>query len=94
MARGLPCVGSTVGGIPELLPAENLVPPGDVEALAGKIREVLGDRERRARMSAANLATARGYRESELHDRRVAFYRELRRRTEAAIGEVTPSSAP
>ena len=29
MARGLPCIGSTVGGIPELLPAEDLVPPGD-----------------------------------------------------------------
>ena len=94
MARGLPCVGSTVGGIPELLPAENLVPPGDVEALAAKIREVLEDPERRARMSAANLATARGYRESELHDRRVAFYREVRRRTEAALGTVTPSSVP
>jgi glycosyltransferase involved in cell wall biosynthesis len=93
MARGLPCVGSTVGGIPELLPAENLVPPGDVAALAAKIREVLEDPDRRARMSAANLATARGYRESELHDRRVAFYRELRRRTEVALG-VTPSSVP
>ncbi len=94
MARGLPCVGSTVGGIPELLPAENLVPPGNVEALAAKIREVLEDPERRARMSAANLATARGYRESELHDRRVAFYRVVRRRTEAALGTVTPSSVP
>lgn len=93
MARGLPCIGSTVGGIPELLAAENLVPPGDAEALAAKIREVLADPERRARMSASNLATARGYRESELHDRRVAFYRELRRRTEAALGTaVTPSS--
>ena len=78
----------------ELLPADNLVPPSDVEALATKIREVLEDPERRARMSAANLATARGDRESELHDRRVALYREVRRRTEAALGRVTRSSYP
>jgi glycosyltransferase involved in cell wall biosynthesis len=97
MARGLPCIGSTVGGIPELLPEEDLVPPGDAGALAAKIREVLEHPERRVRMSAANMATARRYRESELHDRRVAFYRELRRRTEAALEGlrgVTPSSAP
>ena len=41
MARGLPCIGSTVGGIPELLPPEDMVPPGDVSALAEKIREVI-----------------------------------------------------
>ena len=33
MACGLPCIGSDVGGVPELLPREALVPPGDVEAL-------------------------------------------------------------
>ncbi len=36
MARGLPCLASRVGGIPELLPAEALVPPGDRVALAAK----------------------------------------------------------
>ena len=30
MAQGLPCIGSTVGGIPELLQADEMVPPGDV----------------------------------------------------------------
>jgi glycosyltransferase involved in cell wall biosynthesis len=85
MARALPCIGSTIGGIPELLPPADLVPPGDAEALAAKIREVAADPARRARMSAANLAKAGDYREAELHDRRVAFYRELRARTEAAL---------
>ncbi len=37
MARALPCIGSTTGGIPELLPSEYLVAPGDVGALALKI---------------------------------------------------------
>jgi glycosyltransferase involved in cell wall biosynthesis len=36
MARALPCLGSTVGGIPELLSAEDLVPPNDAPALADK----------------------------------------------------------
>src|SRR5207253_6445170 len=61
MARGLPCIGSTVGGIPELLPAEDLVPPGDASALTQKIHDVLGDPQRMARMSARNLEKAREY---------------------------------
>lgn len=90
MARGLPCVGSDIGGIPELLPPEDLVTPGDADGLAAKIREVLADPERRSRMSEANLVKARLYRESELHDRRVAFYREVRRRTAATRDGVRP----
>jgi glycosyltransferase involved in cell wall biosynthesis len=92
MARGLPCIGSDIGGIPELLSADDLVPPGDADALATKIRAVLADPQRRSRMSEANLATARRYRESELHERRVEFYHEVRRRTAAALREVRPRS--
>jgi glycosyltransferase involved in cell wall biosynthesis len=83
MARGMPCIGSSVGGIPELLAPEDLVPPGDPKALAAKIREVLADSDRRARMSARNLARARDYREALLGERRLAFYRYVRARTEA-----------
>ncbi len=79
MARGLPCVGSAVGGIPELLPAEDVVPPGDAAALADKIRAVLGDRDRLVRMAARNLETARLFREELLETQRLAFYEELRR---------------
>lgn len=86
MARGLPCLGSTVGGIPELLPAEDLVPPGDAPALARKIREMVSDPARMARMSERNLAKAREYREEALAGRRRAFYRHVREMTEAAAG--------
>jgi glycosyltransferase involved in cell wall biosynthesis len=78
MARGLPCIGSTVGGIPELLPAEDLVPPGDVPALARKIGEAARAPRRLERMSARNLRTAREYRQSLLRVRRMEFYRVLR----------------
>lgn len=83
MARGLPCIGSTVGGFPELLPPEDMVPPGDVVALARKIREVVTDPERMARMSARNLEKAKEYRDEVLREQRIAFYRQVRERTEA-----------
>ncbi len=82
MARGLPCIGSNVGGIPELLPAEELVPPGDVAALADRIREVVGDPERRVRMSKQNLEKAREYRAGALREKRDEFYRYVREVTE------------
>lgn len=81
MARALPCIGSTVGGIPELLPAQDLVPPGDATALQAKIREVVTDPARLELMSARNLDQARAYQEDDLRQRRVAFYRHVRERT-------------
>lgn len=83
MARGLPCIGSTVGGFPELLPAEDLVPPGDVASLAEKISEVVSDPERMARMAARNLDKAKDYREETLRQRRIEFYNHVKKRTEA-----------
>ncbi len=82
MARALPCVGSTVGGIPELLPAEDLVPPNDARALARKIRDVVTDPARMARMSARNLDKAREYAPDALVQRRELFYRHVKAQTE------------
>jgi glycosyltransferase involved in cell wall biosynthesis len=87
MARGLPCIGSSVGGIPELLPPEDMVPPADVPSLARKIREVLADPARMARMSARNLEKSRQYEEQTLHERRTVFYRYVRERTEAWLAQ-------
>jgi glycosyltransferase involved in cell wall biosynthesis len=82
MARGLPCIGSSIGGIPELLPEEALVPPGDVSALAAKIHDVVCDPARMERMSAVNLNVARDFRHATLQRRRVSFYQLLRATTE------------
>lgn len=81
MARALPCIGSAVGGIPELLPPEDLVPPGDAAALAEKIGRVAGDPGRMAEMSRRNLETAGEYRDSVLSERRAAFYSKVRELT-------------
>jgi len=83
MARGLPCIASRVGGIPELLPPPDMVPAGDAVALAGAIRAMLGDRERMAAASARNLAAADAYRADILRVRRNALYRHLRGQTAA-----------
>ena len=83
MARSLPCIGSTVGGIPELLPAEDLVPPGNVDGLARKIQEVLSSPARMAKMSARNLEKAHEYRDDALAARRKAFFEHIRRATKA-----------
>jgi glycosyltransferase involved in cell wall biosynthesis len=82
MARGLPCIGSDAGGIPELLPPDCIVPRGDATALAEKIAAIYGDQDRLAYMSASNLTRARDYHDSVLDIRREAFLRHVRSRTE------------
>jgi glycosyltransferase involved in cell wall biosynthesis len=78
MARAMPCIGTAVGGIPELLAPEDLVPAADTAALAGRILEVGRDRDRMARMSSRNRLTARDYSDPVLREHRLAFYRHLR----------------
>jgi glycosyltransferase involved in cell wall biosynthesis len=81
MARGLPCIGSNVGGIPELLSTEHLVPRENAPALARKIKEVLSDPPRMTRMSATNRARARDYHNAALTARRREFYEYVRQAT-------------
>jgi glycosyltransferase involved in cell wall biosynthesis len=81
MARGLPCVGSAVGGIPELLPSSALVPPGDVPALAARLLEVLRAPALLAEMSARNLERARHYQAAQLAGRQRTFYHHLQQAT-------------
>lgn len=82
MARGLPCIGSNVGGIPELLEPEDMVPPNDVEALSNKILEVISDVERMNKMSEKNLEKAKKYKHDILQKKREEFYRYIKDITE------------
>jgi len=86
MARGIPCIGTAMGGIPELLQPSDLVKPDDAEALARKIVDVVSDRERMISMSRRNLLRARSYRETILVARRREFYRQVREKTTHAMG--------
>ena len=77
MARGLPCIGTAVGGIPELLGGDEMIPASDEVALAAKISEVVHSPERMDAMARSNLAKARSYSEGILAKRRQHFYEYL-----------------
>jgi glycosyltransferase involved in cell wall biosynthesis len=64
MAGGLPVVATAVGGVPELIEDEKsgwLVPPRDVEALASRLRLLLGDPDLRHSVGAAAYARVRDH---------------------------------
>jgi glycosyltransferase involved in cell wall biosynthesis len=90
MARALPCIGSVVGGIPELLHQEDLVPIGDSTALANTITQVARDPARYARMSARNLERAASYATARLAKHRLKFYRAVRELTRTAYTSGAP----
>lgn len=80
MARGCPCVGSDVGGIPELLDAAEMAPAGDAKALAEKIIEVEASGARLKEMAARNLEKARRFSPELLREVRREFCRAVRER--------------
>ena len=58
LARGLPVVSTTAGAIPGTVPADAglLVPPGDAQALAATLRQVITEPDLRARLMAGARA--------------------------------------
>lgn len=74
MACGVPCVGSSVGGIPELLDTQDMVPPGDPVALAVKLHQVLGDDQRMLAMAQRNRQVAQDYRADTLQKKSMEFW--------------------
>ena len=80
MSRGCACLGSTAGGLPELLPASRLHAPGDVDALARFIREFASDPGLVRAASAEDLATSTRYLPEALDDDRARFLHDLAKR--------------
>jgi len=78
MARGLPCIASNVGGIPELVGPDELIPPNDPVALADAILALLHDPLRMARISDENSRKAHEYSDEVLAPRRKEFYEHVR----------------
>ena len=77
MSRGAACIGSTCGGIPELIPPERLHEPGDVAGLVGRIRSLATNAERLSEASARDLATARNFEPERLAAIRSKFFATL-----------------
>lgn len=78
MARGLPCIGTNIGGIPELLEKEALVPINDPERLADKISHFLTSPGLANAQAKRNLLEARNYAFDILEARRNQFYEYLK----------------
>jgi glycosyltransferase involved in cell wall biosynthesis len=83
MARGIPCIGSAVGGIPELLSKDDLVTPGNPKALATKLMSVVSDESRLAEMAARGLRVAESYSADKLQEKRHEFYATVKALTAA-----------
>lgn len=74
MACGLPAIGTAIGGIPELLPPEALVPRNDAPALAQKLLALHHNQAQLVALGAVNQAIAQEYRAERLQQRRQQFY--------------------
>lgn len=59
MQAGRPLLASAVGALPEIVPAEELFPVGDAEALSVRLNELLASPAERSRLSDLNLVWAK-----------------------------------
>jgi glycosyltransferase involved in cell wall biosynthesis len=81
MARGCPCIGSSVGGIPEILDPMDTVPAGDIGALARKILDVADAPERMKHMAERNFEKAKQFSSEVLRKSRQDFLSQVRLRS-------------
>ncbi|MET0065946.1 MAG: glycosyltransferase family 4 protein [Candidatus Thiodiazotropha sp.] len=79
MARGIPCVGSNVGGIPELLPSEYIFESEDYLTLANIIRESFTSISKLQEMGQMSLEKARDYHFRNMIRIRTEYYRAVLR---------------
>jgi glycosyltransferase involved in cell wall biosynthesis len=77
MARGLPCVGTSAGGIPALLPPQYCARPGDAVDLARAIMASTRTVDAMSDASTVNLRRADCFRATETHRRSDRVYRAL-----------------
>ena len=90
MRARLPVVASAVGGVPEAVVhglTGYLVPPGDPQALAGRLRALLSDRGLRERLGAAGRRRfQKDYTLAAMVRRTLAVYRGVVGRAGAGVG--------
>lgn len=78
MSRAVACIGSTCGGIPELIGNERTHAPGDDAELADCIQRLATNESALAAASWKDLETSKNYIPELLHERRAEFYAQLR----------------
>lgn len=78
MARGIPCIGTRVGGIPELLDENSIVDVDDVLSLANKICEYIDNPTLMENLSCLLLIKSRRFHRDHVSKERMKFYKTLR----------------
>lgn len=78
MSTGLPVIATDVGGIPELIPPEYLVKPGDYKLLSLKMERLIDSQELRFKNGSLNYDIAIEYDQSVLKQRRSDFWHRAR----------------
>jgi glycosyltransferase involved in cell wall biosynthesis len=74
LARACPVLGSTAGGIPELVAADSLHAPGDVAGLARLLAARVADRDWQEREARRSFELAQTYEATTLDAARTRFY--------------------
>jgi glycosyltransferase involved in cell wall biosynthesis len=90
MSRGCPALGSTTGGIPDLLQPECLHRPGDASRLSELILKAVADPAWRTAQARRNFEVAKDYARDRLDDRRDAFLRRFARQVAKQEGLSRP----
>jgi phosphatidylinositol alpha-1,6-mannosyltransferase len=91
MARALPAIGTHIGGIPELLHPDDLVPPNNPTALATTIHTLITNPHHLNTASTRNLQRAHDFSAHTLNPRRTAYYHTIATTTETAAHRRTPA---
>ena len=79
MSCGLPCIGSNVGGIPELLDENVIVEKNDISALAEKIKYMWNNKDFTNAQARRNFLEAKNYYSDVLNERRKLFFDEVKK---------------
>lgn len=82
MARGLPAVGSSVGGIPELLCEKMICGVNHLDSLEHCLEQLLTDELLREEQAQRNFLKAREYHLTRIRVRRDEYYQVIREKTE------------
>jgi glycosyltransferase involved in cell wall biosynthesis len=77
MSVGCPVLGSTIGGIPDVLEPEFLHEPGDYNRLAGQIEAFYNDRDYLSKQACLSLERALPFIERTLTERRSKFFKKI-----------------
>ncbi|MBY5925422.1 MULTISPECIES: glycosyltransferase [unclassified Halomonas] len=77
MSRGLPVLGSRVAGIPELVPSDMLVRPGDAQTLAKKMIDLARNKKKMKVEAINNFERAKDFSSEKLEIKRLAFWQDF-----------------